>query len=418
MRSGESHPPSRLSRRLGTFDATVIGLGAMIGAGIFAALGPAAEAAGAALLLGLGLAAVVAYCNASSTAQLASLYPRSGGTYVYGRERLGHTWGFLAGWGFVIGKIASCAAMALTFGAYASPDLARPLAVGAVVGLTAVNLLGVRSTARVTRVLVSLVLASLAVVIVAAASGDPQLDRIAPFQDANAREVLQAAGLLFFAFAGYARIATLGEEVIDPAHTIPRAIMVALAITLVLYAVVATVALAAVGPQALADSDAPLATAVEAGSLDRAVAVTRIGAVVASLGVLLSLLAGVGRTTFSMAAEGDLPRWLAAVHPRVRVPHRAEALVGTIVIAVVLVADLRGAIGFSSFAVLLYYGIANASALTLRRAERRRPRAVAALGVVGCTVLGFSLPLTSVLQGLVLVSVGLAYRTIARHVQR
>jgi basic amino acid/polyamine antiporter, APA family len=418
MRSGESHPPSRLSRRLGTFDATVIGLGAMIGAGIFAALGPAAEAAGTALLLGLGLAAVVAYCNASSSAQLAALYPRSGGTYVYGRERLGPTWGFLAGWGFVIGKIASCAAMALTFGAYASPDLARPLAVGAVVGLSAVNLLGVRSTARVTRVLVSLVLASLAVVIVASGSGDPQLDRIAPFRDANAREILQAAGLLFFAFAGYARIATLGEEMIDPAHTIPRAIMIALAITLVLYAVVATVALAAVGPQALADSDAPLATAVEAGSLDRAVAVTRIGATVASLGVLLSLLAGVGRTTFSMAAEGDLPRGLAAVHPRVHVPHRAEALIGAIVVIVVLLTDLRSAIGFSSFAVLLYYGIANASALTLRRSERRTPRAVAALGVVGCTVLAFNLPLTSVLQGLVLVSVGLAYRTIALHVQR
>ena len=105
----------------------------MIGAGVFAAIGPAAEAAGSGLLIGLAVAAVVAYCNATSSAQLAAIYPASGGTYVYGRERLGPLWGFLAGWGFVVGKTASCAAMALTFGAYAGPDARRaPLAVGAV----------------------------------------------------------------------------------------------------------------------------------------------------------------------------------------------------------------------------------------------------------------------------------------------
>ena len=143
-------PESRLARRLGTFDAVVIGLGAMIGAGVFAAIGPAAAAAGGGLLIGLAIAAVVAYCNATSSSRLAALYPHSGGTYVYGRERLGTAWGFLAGWAFVIGKTASCAAIALTFGAYIDPDLARPLAVGAVVALTVVNLFGVqRATALV-----------------------------------------------------------------------------------------------------------------------------------------------------------------------------------------------------------------------------------------------------------------------------
>ena len=139
----------------------------MIGAGVFAAIGPAADAAGGGLLIGLAVAAGVAYCNATSSAQLAALYPASGGTYVYGRERLGHLWGFLAGWGFVIGKTASCAAMALTFGTYASPDLARPLGVGAVVALTAVNLLGVQKTAWLTRAIVAVVLGSLATVVIA-----------------------------------------------------------------------------------------------------------------------------------------------------------------------------------------------------------------------------------------------------------
>src|SRR5687768_10578304 len=159
--------PSRLARRLGTFDAVVIGLGAMIGAGVFAAFGPAARAAGNGLLLGLALAAGVAWCNAMSSAQLAALYPESGGAYVYGRKRLGELWGFLAGWGFVVGKLASCAAMAMTFAHYAAPALARPLAVAAVVALTAVNCFGVHKTALATRAILAIVLASLGLAVAA-----------------------------------------------------------------------------------------------------------------------------------------------------------------------------------------------------------------------------------------------------------
>src|SRR5262245_58617148 len=135
--TSEDVPPTRLVRRLGTFDAVVIGLGAMIGAGVFAAFGPAARAAGSGLLVGLAIAGLVAYANATSSARLAAIYPESGGAYIYGRRRLGTFWGFLAGWSFVVGKLASCAAMAMTFGSYAHRELARPLAIGAVVALTA-----------------------------------------------------------------------------------------------------------------------------------------------------------------------------------------------------------------------------------------------------------------------------------------
>lgn len=399
--------PSRLARRLGLVDAVVIGLGAMIGAGVFAAIGPAAGAAGSGLLFGLLIAAAVAYCNATSSAQLAALYPESGGAYVYGRKRLGPLWGFLAGWGFVIGKLASCAAMALTFASYAAPEIARPLAVGAVVALTSVNYVGVKKTALLTRAIVAIVLMALAVVVTAVLFGGAlDVARIAPADDATPYGVLQAAGLLFFAFAGYARLATLGEEVIEPRKTIPRAILLALGITLVVYATVAVSAILAVGAPALARSPAPLATAVEAGRLAWLSPAVRLGAAVASLGVLLSLIVGVSRTVFAMAANRDLPHAFAAVHPRYRVPHRAELGVGVVVATVAALADIRSAIGFSSFAVLHYYAIANASALTLGVDERRWPRWLAALGLVGCVIVAFSLPVVSVAAGAGLLVVG------------
>jgi APA family basic amino acid/polyamine antiporter len=366
----------------------------MIGAGVFSAVGPAARAAGNAVLVSLLLASILAYCNATSSASLAALYPESGGAYVYGRRRLGRAWGLLAGWAFVVGKISSCAAMALTFGHYAAPAFARPLAILAVVALTTLNALGVRKTAAATRVLVALVLLALAISLVAMlGGGQVSATRLWPLADVGPLAILRAAGLLFFAFAGYARIATLGEEVVDPARTIPRAIPAALGLALLVYAAVVTSSLAAVGADVLASSPAPLADAIRAGRFAQAALVVRAGAAVASLGVLLSLLVGVSRTVFAMAAERDLPAWLAAVHPRHRVPHRAELVVGAAVVAVLSRIELGGAIGFSSFAVLLYYAVTNAAALTLSPAERRWPRAVAVLGLVGCSIVAASLML-------------------------
>jgi basic amino acid/polyamine antiporter, APA family len=403
-----------LARRLGTTDAVVIGLGSMIGAGVFSAFAPAAAAAGAGLMIGLGIAAVVAYCNATASAQLAATYPTSGGTYIYGRERLGQWWGFLAGWGFVIGKTASCAAMALTFAAYAVPPAwQRLVAVAAVVALAAVNYRGVTRTAGLTRIIVVVVLAALAMVVVASlAGGQADLARLAGVvsSDGGVYGVLQSAGLLFFAFAGYARIATMGEEVRNPQRTIPRAITIAFGITVAVYAVVGTSALLVLGPSRLASSPAPLADAVRTGTWDWAVPVVAVGGAAAALGALLALLAGVGRTTLAMARNDDLPRPLAAVHPRYRVPHRAEVALAAAVSLLVVVVDLRGAIGFSSFGVLLYYLIANLSAFTQPPNQRRFPRWLQVVGAAGCALLVVTLPWTSVLAGLAVLAVGIAYR--------
>lgn len=406
-----------LARRLGTRDAVVIGLGSMIGAGVFAAFGPAAKVAGTGLLIGLAIAAVIAYCNATASAQLAAVYPTSGGTYIYGRERLGPWWGFTAGWGFVVGKTASCAAMALTFATYAIPGpswVQRIVAVAGVLALTAMNYRGVTKTATLTRILVTLTLISLIVVVVGIGiSGGASSNNLGGFDalvSGGLYGILQSAGLLFFAFAGYARIATMGEKVRDPQHTIPKAIPIALAIAVVIYLVIAVAALLAAGPDRLASSPAPLAEAVRAAGAPALVPVVRISAAVASLGALLALIAGIGRTSLAMARNRDLPSWLAAVHSRYRVPHHAEAALAVIVSILVLTTDLRGVIGFSSFGVLVYYGIANASALTQPADQRRWPRALHVIGITGCAIMVATLPLVSVITGLIMFALGLTGR--------
>jgi APA family basic amino acid/polyamine antiporter len=397
---------TELARRLGTLDATAIGLGSMLGAGVFAVFAPAAASAGDWLPVAILVAGFVAYCNAVASAQLAAAYPSSGGTYVYGRERLGPWWGFTAGWGFVVGKTASCAAMAMTFATYVAPGAAKPVAVAAVVLLVVVNLRGITRTALVTKVLLGIVLLVLLLVI-ALSLVDRQEPGTAPANAVGLLDVLQAAGLLFFAFAGYARIATLGEEVREPGRTIPRAVLAALAGALVIYLAVGLTLLYTLGAQRLSHEDTPLAAAVPQWSV-----VVTVGAAAASLGALLALIAGVGRTTLAMARERDLPHWLAAVHPRHSVPHRAELTVGVIVCVLVLTTDLRAVIGFSSFGVLVYYAIANLSAATQTGADRRWPRALNIIGLVGCLLLAATLPLGSVLVGLAVFAVGLGGRAV------
>lgn len=398
-----------LARRLTLPDAIAIGLGSMIGAGVFSVWGPVIEVAGSGLLIALAIAAVVAFCNATSSAQLAAVHPVAGGTYAYARAEIGPWWGFIAGWCFVIGKIASCAAMALTFAAYAAPagwDI--PVAVTAVAALAAVNCFGVTRTALLTRILVVVSLLGLAVVVAAGFTSATDAAP-APLPDPTAYGVLQGAGLLFFAFAGYARIATMGEEVVNPTRTIPRAIVLALTGALIVYALVAIVVMLTLGGDA-ASTAAPLAAVVDSAGWSALAPVIRVAAAAASLGALLALLTGIGRTTLAMSRESDLPRFLAAVHPRWQVPHRAEIAIALIVIVIVLVADLRNAIGFSSFGVLLYYLIANAAAFRQSGHARRYPRALQVIGVLGCLVLVNALPIVASLIGTGVVIVGVVYR--------
>ena len=404
-----------LERRLGLGDAVVIGLGSMIGAGVFAVFAPAARAAGTWLLLGVGIAALIAFCNALASAQLAAAYPTSGGTYAYGRVQLGPWWGFVAGWSFVIGKTASCAAIAATFAVYVAPaGIQRPLAAVAIAVVAAINFFGVTRTALVTRILVVIVLAVLTFcVVVAWTTAAPSSDFSSTFATPpTAYGILQSAGLLFFAFAGYARIATMGEEVRRPARTIPIAIALALTFTIMIYATIAVTLLGVLGAHTVAHSSDPLATLIRSTSWHSAVPIVAIGAGAASLGALLGLVAGVSRTALAMARERDLPVALSAVSTRWNVPYRAELAIAAVAIVLVLTIDLRSAIAFSSFGVLLYYAIANLSAVTQVAAQRRFPRILQLVGIVGCLTLVATLPVIDVVVGVGVVALGVLFRAV------
>ncbi len=408
----------QLQRRLGTFDATTIGLGSMLGAGVFVVFAPAAALAGDFLVLPVVIAGVVAYCNAVASAALAAKYPTSGGTYVYGREQLGEWPGFVAGWGFITGKTASCAAMALTFGTYAAGGYAVPVAIAAVLAMTVVNLLGITRTALLTRILLCVVLATLVFVAVAAIIGPHPAEGPAQASPGGPAGVLPAAGLLFFAFAGYARIATLGEEVKDPSRSIPRAVLAALAAAFAIYVTLALLLLNHLPNGQLAATKTPLLEAVLQSQLAAGAPVVQAGAAAACLGALLALVTGVGRTTLAMAREGDLPGPLARVGGKHTVPYVAEVAVAAVVILLLLTTDVMTVVGFSSFGVLVYYAVANASAFTLGSHPGYAPKWLNAVGFVACLLLAFTLPAASVLTMVGVLAAGVAGRWLVLRYRR
>lgn len=397
---------SELRRQLNTASATVLGIGSMIGAGLFSSFGPAAASAGSFLLLSLGIAALIALCNALSSAQLAAQYPTSGGTYAFGRERLGPWWGFAAGWCFIIGKIASLGAMSLTFGHYVAPDHARIAALGVLVFVAVINHLGITRTATLTGIILAIVLITLGAVLVSTWASSP-----APVEaplDTSAFGVLQGAAILFFAFAGYARIATLGEEVQNPRSSIPRTIVSAFAIVLAIYAITAFTLTTFLGPAGIALSDQPVADLTTNRVLQVGL---QVGVASACAGAMLGLFAGIGRTGLAMARNRDLPFALSVVHPR-GVPARIDLLVLIVVAALILLTDIRGAIGFSSFGVLLYYAIANLSALTQEGEWARYPRIIQVVGLFGCIILAATVPWQSLVVGPIVLTIGLVGRAI------
>ena len=402
-----------LQRRLGVADAVVIGAGSMIGAGVYVAWAPAARAAGDWLLVGLAIAGVVAFCNATSSAQLAVIYPESGGTYVYGRRQLSPFWGHVAGWGFVVGKTASCSAMALTLGTYLWPEQQRLTAALAVMAITAINIGGLQRTVAVTKVLLVVSLVAIGCVMWVGVTESPQAGVVTiSGPEESVLGALQAAGFLFFAFAGYARIATLGEEVRDPERTIPRAIPLALFGVLALYAAVGAVAIDFGGVDRLGASDSPFRDLV--GGVDSPLEpIVQFGAAIASLGVLLNLIPGVSRTTLAMARNRELPGWFAHIDGKRSLPLRAEFTVAAVVVALVLTIDITSSIAVSGVAILTYYAVTNAAALALGRDQRRWPRALAVVGLLGCVVLAAALPPSALLGGGLVLVTGVAARQVA-----
>jgi APA family basic amino acid/polyamine antiporter len=404
-----------LRRDLGLLDAVGVGFGAIVGAGIFVVIGVAAAVAGPAVLVALALAGIAATCNALSSAQLAAEYPRAGGTYEYGYQVLGPWAGFSAGWMFLASKIAAAGTVALGLAGYVQSILPyvppRALAVTATLAFTALNWFGVKRSSTVNLAIVAVSLGSLLIFVVA---GAPSVEfaRLKPFAPAGVRGTLEASALLFFAYTGYARIATLGEEVRDPRHTIPRAIIITLAGALVLYAAVAFVAVGAAGSGPLSDSPAPLHAAARTFPHAWVAPVVAVGGVTAMLGVILSQLLGLSRMAFAMARRGDLPAGLAAVDPAHGVPRQAVLAIGVVTAIVAATGTLVGVASAAAFTILVYYGIANLAALRMPSSAKLYPDAVTIIGLASCALLAISLSPRAIGTGLVLLVAGLVWRVL------
>lgn len=408
-----------LERSLSFKDAIYIGLAAMLGAGIFAAIGPAYQAAGNYLVISLLIAGFIAYCNAVSSAQLAACHPEAGGTYLYARERLNPLAGFIAGACFLTGKTASGAAMALTFAHYALPDYEKPAALVALALLTGLNLWGIQKTARISRAIVVLIIASLLLLaffcLISPTTNNEQLFSAQGF---SVYGIVQGAAIWFFAFAGYARLATLAEEVKNPARVLTRAIPVALFIVLGLYLLVAISVVWVTPGTVLGQTSAPLAAALQSAGLSAWEPALRSVAAVACLGVLIALIAGISRTLMAMSRNADMPTFFAKVSEKRRVPARAEVIVAIAIGLVIIFLNVSEAIGFSAFCVLLYYALANFSALKLTTQERHWPIHYSYTGLACCVFLAFSVPLKSLVIGALSVAALTAYYCLQRRHQR
>lgn len=411
--TAENEEQGGLRRDLGLLDAVGVGLGAIIGAGIFVVTGIAAGVAGPAFVAGLLIAGVAATCNALSSAELAARYPRSGGTYEYGYQLLNPAAGFSAGWMFLVSKLAAGGTVALGFGAYFSaifPTVSpRAAAVAAAVLLTIANLFGIKKAGRLNTAIVSVTLLTLIYFVIA---GIPSFDtaNLVPFAPAGFRGIAESAALLFFAYTGYARIATLGEEVSNPRVTIPRAVIITIVVSVVLYIAVAVVAVGSVGSAALAETASPLQRASRSFELPGVFWVVGIGAATAMLGVLLSQIIGISRMMFAMARRGDLPQVLEHTGSSSGVPDYGIILSGVIIVLLSLFGSIEWVLSAAAFTILLYYLIANVSALRLAAEDKLYPAWIAVLGAVSCILLALSLRMSAIISGLLLLAAGFALR--------
>lgn len=422
---GES--TAKLRRELGIPGAVVTGLGSILGTGVFVSIGIAAGVAGNAVVIAIVAAALVAICNGLSSAQLAANHPVSGGTYEYGYRWLSPSIGFLAGWMFLWAKSASAATAALGFAGYllqlSGSDhsfLLVPLALVGISLLTTVTLLGIHRTSQVNIVVVATTCLALVMFVVCGVAANESTNTILVSlfpAGITWGELAQATGLMFVAYTGYGRIATLGEEVKAPRRTIPIAVMVTLAISMLLYASVAMVGVQIVGGSGFyeltSQNAAPLESIAERMNLPGLPLLMAIGAITAMLGVLLNLLLGLSRVVLAMGRRGDMPSGLSVIHTKTGVPWAATLLVAGIIAAIATAGSVKLAWSFSAFTVLVYYAITNACALRLRAEERLYPVWIPAMGLISCLSLAVWVEREIWIAGVTLLAVGLVWHFIA-----
>lgn len=402
-----------LRRDLTLIDAIGVGLGAIIGAGIFVVIGVAAGVAGPGFIIGLAIAGIAATCNALSSAELAATYPQSGGTYEYGYRLMNPWFGFAAGWMFLASKLAAGGTVAMGFGYYFSgltPSVPPVYpAVAATVLLTVANLFGIKKAGRLNIAIVFITLLTLLYFVFSGASAFDTAN-LSPFMPFGFDGVAESAALLFFAYTGYARIATLGEEVHEPKKTIPKAVIITIIVSVVLYMAVSLVAVGSVGSSVLASTTSPLQAAANTFSAPGLFWIIGLGAATAMFGVLLSQIIGISRMMLAMARRRDLPTLLEHVTVKTAIPSYGILLTGVVISMLAIFGTLQFVVSAAAFTILIYYGIANICALKLPTQDKIYPKWIAVLGLIFCVAMAASLPLMTIVSGLVLLVVGLAFR--------
>lgn len=402
-----------LIRTLTLKDAVGVGLGAIIGAGIFVVTGIAAGVSGPAFLIGLIAAGIIAAFNGLSSAQLAAIYPDSGGTYEYGYKLINPVFGFSAGWMFLISKLAAGGVVAIGFGSYFYQlvPIGSPLTLSviAVVFLTIINYFGIKKAGMLNLVIVAVTLFSLLYFVF---SGIPKVnpDNFKPFAPFGILGIAEAAALLFFAFTGYARIATLAEEVAEPKKTIPKAIIITIITSILLYAAISVVAIGVIGAENMADSKSPLQMVAKSLTTPAINTVITIGASTAMLGVLLSQILGISRMMLAMGRRHDLPPIFQTIHNRYRVPHLGIVITGLIILLLTIFGTFEFVVRAATFTILLYYSITNIAALKQPRKEQIYGRVIPICGLIGCLTMSVSLPFSVIISGIGLLIIGFIIR--------
>ena len=421
-----TNSPPQLKRELGVVSATLMGLGSIVGTGVFVTIGIAAGIAGPAVILAVAIGAIVASCNGLNSAQLAANHAVSGGTYEYGYKYLTPALGFTAGWMFLVAKTASAATAALGFAGYLlnvgglSSSWVVPTALLAVAMMTLVVLSGIRRSNVTNTVIVSVTLLSLGFFILACLprATEVGIKNLTPFFTTSPAAVLHASALMFVAYTGYGRIATMGEEARSPRETIPKAMIVCLLLTMLLYMAVAIVGIGAVGADVLGSSTgqtaAPLEVAVRSVAGSGGALVLGIGAVTAMLGVLLNLILGLSRVLLAMGRRSDAPKFLARLNQEQTTPYWAVIFVGIAIALLVLLGNVKTTWSFSAFSVLIYYAITSFAALRLTPSERLYPVWIGWLGLVSCLFLAFWVESAIWQVGLGLIVAGLIWHKIRR----
>ena len=382
---------NNFSRTLTKRNSLYLGLSSMIGAGLFYNLAPTSKISSYSSILGLLLASTLAFANASSSAQLASLYPQTGGTYLYANKVLGKLPGNIAGIVFILGKTVSCVAIALTLGNYISPIYGKELGVGLSVIVFLIGYKGITKTAALARWFVLIVISILAFFCIAILMTSSTNIAIPLLEGFSASNLFLSAAIWFFAFTGYSRLATYGEEIKNPETIIPSSILTGLGITVTIYLFVNWLSLAIIGPEVVANSNTPLLVAMDVSVMSDFSFLIVFASTIATASVFLALLPAISRIYVAMSRDGILPNMFSKIHNKNNSAYVSELFVLLTVVVGIYTINITNAIKLSAFFILIYYLLTNLSVINLEKKQRLYPVSIAYYGLLMCMVLGFSL---------------------------